>query len=368
MPGYDPPMPQPVPLATLVPRLVALLSLASCSGRPTSLPPADERPADGAPRPTPSPPSQEVDAQIAEYVVGAFEDSRGQLWFGTMGKGAARYDGRTLTWFDEQDGLDGNAGHDVVEDEGGALWFAGHTGVYRYDGKAFARVLDVEARVGTDRSGTVWVSTNDGVYRHDGTALTAFDVPVPRERPTAYAIVPGRVTFQLEDSRGNRWFATDGYGAIRHDGDSFTRFTKQDGLCSDTVWSILEDRQGRIWFACIQAYQPTTTGDGGVCRYDGRSFTRFPDVPGLDGNDVYTIYEERSGQIWIGATGVGAYRYDGQDFTLFAETDRPDLTRNFGLQAMVEDENGTLWCGFSGGLFRFDGRRFVNVRRDGPWR
>lgn len=34
---------------------------------------------------------------------------------------------------------------------------------------------------------------------------------------------------------------------------------------------------------------------------------------------------------------------------------------------MTEDKRGRLWCGFSGGLFRLDGERFVHVPREGPW-
>ena len=43
--------------------------------------------------------SQPKDSQIAEYVVEIFEDSKGNLWFGTGNKGAARYDGKALTYF-----------------------------------------------------------------------------------------------------------------------------------------------------------------------------------------------------------------------------------------------------------------------------
>src|SRR4029078_12832960 len=100
----------------------------------------------------------------------------------------------------------------------------------------------------------------------------------------AYSITPGRVSMELEDRRGNLWFRSDGYGVLRYDGSSCKRFTRRAGLSSDTIWSIVEDRQGRIWFSCVQASQPATTGDGGVCRYDGSTFTTFPDVKGLTGN------------------------------------------------------------------------------------
>lgn len=308
---------------------------------------------------------------IAEYVVEVFEDRRGILWFGTVNAGVARYDGKTLTYLTEDDGLCGNTIASIAEDEGGALWFGGHAGACRYDpsaplppgGQAFTRFFDTEAWVRSDRRGDVWVSTHDAVHRFDGNAMVPFEVPRGSERPAVYSIAPGRISFELEDSRGNLWFRTDGLGAYRYDGKGFQQFTKQDGLCSNTVWSIVEDRQGRIWLGCVQAFQPQATGDGGVCMLEGGRCTSFPEMKGLTGNDIYTLYPDRSGNLWIGATGVGVLRHDGETFTLFDATDRPDLNGGFGLQAMLEDRHGTLWFGFSGGLFRFDGKRLVHVGR-----
>lgn len=111
------------------------------------------------------------------------------------------------------------------------------------------------------------------------------------------------------------------------------------------------------------------TGDGGVRLYDGNSFTGVPEIiKGLAGNDIYTLYADRAGNVWIGASGLGVYRYDGEAFTLISATDRPDLNGGFGLQALAEDRSGVLWFGFSGGLFRVADQRFVHVGRTGPWR
>lgn len=346
-----------------------LLLMASCTGQAAPGPSAEDMLQSQRPEHDSAPP-------IAEYVVEAFEDSDGVVWFGTMNKGVARHDptaalspgGQALAYLTEKDGLCGDTIASVAQDKEGSLWFAGHTGVCQYDGKTFTRFFDGEGRVRTDRKGNIWVSTNDAVYRYDGSSFTEFEIPLVKVEGQPHSIINGRVFFVMEDSQGNLWFSTDGYGAFRYDGTFFTQFTKKDGLCSNTVWNILEDRQGRIWFTCIQAYQPTTSGDGGVCRYDGETFTHFPDVAGLSTNDIYTIYEDSSDNIWIGATGLGAYRYDGKDFTLFKDTDRPDLIINFGLQAMIEDRNGTLWGGFSGGLFRFNGASFVHVGPEGPWK
>ena len=76
-----------------------------------------------------------------------------------------------------------------------------------------------------------------------------------------------RISFNVwKDKDGNLWFGiTGGNGVFRYDGKVFTHFTTQDGLCNNDVGSILEDKNGNIWFCT----------EGGVCRYDGKAFNYF---------------------------------------------------------------------------------------------
>src|SRR5690348_11786336 len=66
--------------------------------------------------------SQPKDSQIDQYVVEIFEDSKGTLWFGTINKGAARYDGKALTYLTTEDGLSGNTVTSFAEDKEGNIW------------------------------------------------------------------------------------------------------------------------------------------------------------------------------------------------------------------------------------------------------
>ena len=54
-----------------------------------------------------------------------------------------------------------------------------------------------------------------------------------------------------EDKSGNLWFGTNGGGVSKYNGTSFTHFTEKEGLSSNPVWSILEDKSNQkgssIW-------------------------------------------------------------------------------------------------------------------------
>lgn len=312
-------------------------------------------------------------AQISEYVVEIFEDKKGNLWFGTMSDGAACYDGKNLVYFSVKDGLCNNTVVSIDQDKEGNIWFGTHAGASMYDGKTFTNFWESKGlhgpgcKIFADKDGTIWAGTNHGVFRYSGSPLAGFSefkIPVPVIENLSYKWEAGKIWALMQDKKGNIWFGRDGFGACRFDGTSFTHFTRKDGLCSNNVSSIVEDQQGNIWFGSLSSDFPEYINGGGLSRYDGKTFTKYPEIKGLFENDIYTIYEDKKGTIWIGAVGHGAYRYDGKDFTLFKETDRQDLVVNFGVQSILEDRNGKLWFGFSGGLFRFNETGFTNITRE----
>lgn len=61
----------------------------------------------------------------------------------------------------------------------------------------------------------------------------------------------------LQDKNGNLWFGATGEGVYKNDEKEFTQFTDKDGLSSNKVWSILEDKTGYIWIGTTH----------GVCMY-----------------------------------------------------------------------------------------------------
>jgi ligand-binding sensor domain-containing protein len=62
------------------------------------------------------------------------------------------------------------------------------------------------------------------------------------------------------------WFTTDKNGVYCYDGKTFKNYTTANGLVNNAVFSILEDKDGNIWFG---------TRWFGLSRFDGKSFTTF---------------------------------------------------------------------------------------------
>ena len=194
------------------------------------------------------------------------------------------------------------------------------------------------------RNGDILIASYLGVSRYDGTSFTNLTGKIISPRFSSFWDV-------LEDRRGNLWFASVGSGVYYYNGKSFQHFTTREGLASNQVMSIYEDKAGNIWFA---------TG-GGASRYDGKSFRNFTTKDGLSNNDLTTIMEDKTGKLWFGTRGELCF-YDGKTFTVFKNEDGRAFNN---VRSIIEDKKGNIWFGDVDGLWRNDGRTFTKVSQRG---
>jgi ligand-binding sensor domain-containing protein len=156
----------------------------------------------------------------------------------------------------------------------------------------------------------------------------------------------------IQDKAGNLWIACYEGGVSKYDGRSFTNYTAAQGLSNDNVWSMLEDRKGNLWFGHL---------DGGVDKFDGKSFTRYQTRQGLSDDSVISILEDRSGNLWFGTNKGGVNKYDGKTFIHY--TTKQGLSGN-QVRSIIEDSKGNLWLGTNGGISKYDGKSFSNYTTD----
>ena len=117
-----------------------------------------------------------------------------------------------------------------------------------------------------------------------------------------------------------------------------------------------EDRRGDLWFSTVFE---------GLIRYDGTGFVTFTKEDGLAADSIRDILEDDEGVLWVGTTG-GLSRYDGESFTTL--TDYGDLEVANALAEGGDhrdiwdvhfDRHGTLWIATADGAYRRDGSAFV---------
>ncbi|MFT4778780.1 MAG: ligand-binding sensor domain-containing protein [Flavobacteriales bacterium] len=323
--------------------------------------------------------TEKMAAQLGNYILEIFEDSKGNLWFCTLEKGVAKYDGKSLTYFTTIDGLAGNYVTSIVEDAEGFFWFGTHSGISKWDGKTFVNYTEKEGLCSNDVShllldsaGNFWVGTWNGVCKLQGASFAKFPIPTPDFEILPYQDTTGWLTEITEDAEGNIWFGRGGYGACKYDGTTFTHFSKKDGLASNAVSDIQEDANGHIWISSRVAEEDhpdveKRQGPGGVVKYDGERWINFPDVDGLFNTDVFELYRDTKDNIWIGTLKDGIYKYDGVEFTNYAESSGDGVFPK-AVTSVLEDRKGTIWIGCAGGLFRLTENGVVNVTTNGPWK
>src|SRR5882724_339475 len=193
---------------------------------------------------------------------------------------------------------------------------------------------------------------------------------------TADGLAQNAVNRIVRDSRGFLWFCTDD-GLSRYDGYTFTNYGVEQGLPSGQVIDLLETRDGEYWVATFSGLcrfnpkgrtwpvvrRPSSTGQNNNQRTadDGRRATDDPmfvllrpdDQPSAGG--VNALMEDRTGTVWCGA-GNGLYRLEqtNREWTLrFVEIGLPrEVENDMRVRALVEDRQGALWIGAGSGLYR----------------
>ncbi|MDP3462253.1 MAG: two-component regulator propeller domain-containing protein [Bacteroidales bacterium] len=71
---------------------------------------------------------------------------------------------------------------------------------------------------------------------------------------------------------------------------SYSHYTTAEGLASSTVFSMIQDSKGLIWFATLN----------GVSKFDGSQFTTYRTVDGLNSNSIISIVEGEKGELYFG--------------------------------------------------------------------
>jgi signal transduction histidine kinase len=279
-------------------------------------------------------------------VITLLQQRDGTVWAGSFGGPTGK-----LCAFGEQTtcyGDDGEFGGSVAslyEDGDGSLWVASGTGLWRWTPGAPGHYLATPIQTHQsltlgDRGKDVLVAV-DGIHQVAGTGVV--DYPL-RGVPS-----PLSATSVLRDRNGGLWIGTAAHGLVHAYEGKASRFTREDGLSSDQVLALFEDREGTIWVGTSE----------GIDRFREWPVTSLSMKQGLSNSTATSVLATRDGSIWIG-TADGLNRWKDGRATIYRKRIHPGLPDD-NVQSLFEDERGRVWVSGSHGLAVLENGKFTAV-------
>lgn len=287
-------------------------------------------------------------------------DGQERLWVGTEDGGISVQDRVTgqYTYHNRSNGLSDNNVHAISIDKSGAAWIGTFLGgLNRIDpstGKkrVFLHNPDDPTSLASnyvntlyrDRTGQLWVGTTQGLNILDEKTGT-FRLFKPQAFGDPFIIDI------LGDTSGQIWIATSRSGVYRYDPklDKLTHYYAGNTpvLRSNQITSIYEDSSHNMWFGSL---------NGGVYQWNYRQkkFIRHSMQAQLANQTVYEILEDNYGTYWFSTnSGLSSFNPKQNVYRMFDESNGLQATQfNFG--SALKDRRGYLYFGSVDGLCYFN--------------
>lgn len=316
-----------------------------------------------------------------------FTDATGALWLGVEDGGVIQYQNGVYTAFTTAQGLPSNTVLNVQSGQDGAILISTDKGAVWWRNGRIVPYTESESgedlRVYLGPSGAHWVIDKKGLRQSRNAKGEYSYYPFPTELPILintkrhedrdgalwvtpprhgifkikdgvltdytkkFGIAPTTTIYRiLEDEDGSLWFATVNSGLLHFSNDSqekLTVYTSANGLSSDGVRGLFRDREGTLWIG---------TDGGGLNRMTRQYISGYSEAQGLAGNIVHAVLADRAGNVWV-ATHNGLSKLSNGKITNYQRAETPGSLPLRGMQALYEDHSGRLWIGGYDGLCSF---------------
>ncbi|HZD47607.1 MAG TPA: two-component regulator propeller domain-containing protein, partial [Silvibacterium sp.] len=300
-----------------------------------------------------------------EQVIALLEDRDRTIWVGGSAIGGARLcaiQSGSVQCYGE-DGRLGNRVDSLCQDSGGSLWVGSDKGLWRWKPgppKRYPIAEEVHALIEGD-NGALLIATSSGIRQlMDGKVE-------PGSLPGAWHL--------LRDRDGSLWIAARRFLHVHH--GRMDVFGQPDGLSSDSISALFEDREGNVWVG---------TADG-LDRFREMTVVTISATRGSsEPYSVDSVLAARDGGVWAG-TADGLCRWKDGQMTIYRGKDYRGkdsshdrngdvsgrLVREIansglpsGVGCLLQDHRGGIWVSTSRGVETFENGRFVPVTSSAP--
>jgi signal transduction histidine kinase/ligand-binding sensor domain-containing protein len=286
-----------------------------------------------------------------------FESRSGAVW---IARPFCEVVGTGLHCYRRADGTPFDHGDSVTEDTAGNLWVGSDIDLVRWKSGSFSIYaptglksnggIDGVAALAAAGDGSVWAGMTP---RGPGVGLQHLVQGQWRSWVTSgFDSSDLGVAALLMDRQGALWIGTHDQGIYRIYQDKVEHFRGADGLSSDNVYNLFEDREGNVWAATSK----------GIDRFRDLRVATYSVVDGLCTSEVDSVLAAHDGTLWIGGDrALGVLRQDHPSCVATGTT----LPGN-QVTSIFEDREHRLWIGIDNSLTIYEKGAFRPInRRDG---
>ena len=277
---------------------------------------------------------------------------KGGLWIG-YGFGGATFmkDGRIAN-YTLADGLPSGSIMGFAEDSSGTLWAASSRGLMRLNGRRWTRAGPEWGFPGTninavhvDAVGTLWVVADDGVMflRRGAHRFEMAGITTDGDSSSFFLDAPDHVTWLFNDKLG--------FLAL-HPVEQGSRLEPRwlgKGLIDLGQSGLLVDRDGALWLPTLQGIRRLKSLDSLAptsARGSAASADMFGRSDGLTGEHIFSALQDMEGNVWFGTSG-------GLDKFRAAKLVKIDVRPGAQYFSLARGDGGSMWVGTSQGqLYR----------------
>ncbi len=318
-------------------------------------------------------------------IVSCIVDKANQLWIETDKIGVSKFDLKTLTGkFFYVKNIDNSTNmfpprFFVIDDVNGRTWVqpkGGGFSLYNSDTDLLENYFSGQNSpelefsnnlhsAYSDRQGNLWIGS-----RSHGLEKITFNqnyFKAVKINPETKTYIENDVRVIFEDNEKRLWISTKDGRLTVYDADKkiIGRLSKEgilqnDAIFASTVYCIIQDTDGNIWIGTKGEGLFKARKSGVKNRFTLQNFKRDQmDVFSLSNDKVYSLFQDKTGNIWVGTYGGGInlikFMEDGKTYFI----NQRNHLKNYPLDIadrvryITQDSKGNIWTGTTGGLIVF---------------
>ncbi|MBN1118431.1 MAG: response regulator [Bacteroidales bacterium] len=295
-----------------------------------------------------------------------YEDSRGDLWFGTYGGGINFYNTagenfRHIKSIPERKNSLINNNVNVFFELNSEIWIGteGGLSVYNEQKKQYTSFPNVTNNTHSNSSDAIWSITKDhdgnlwigtwagGVSKVNPDKMFFRQMDIGRDmNPNVFSV--------LEDSDNQIWIGTMGGGLVLYNPATKKNTVYRNDLnnpysiSNDWVRQVYNNSLNELWISTSSAVDLFDRKKQQFIHF----FPNINDTNTISGKGAYVIFEDSKNNMWFGTdVGLNYFKRSDSSFVFYQETD--GLPNN-SVKGILEDDHGNLWISTNRGISKFE--------------